>query len=108
MTSSPRPGNVDGRDFHFISRDDMERAVQDGRFLDYMETRGCLRGVAISSVKDVIDMGKVPVVDLLPQVWCFTLLLVAICLLSRATQFSSQFILNHQPAFMAMHSTFID
>ena len=68
ITSSPRPGEVDGRDFHFISRDDMERAVQDGRFLDCMETRGCLRGVAISSAKDIIDTGKVPVVDLLPQV----------------------------------------
>ena len=68
VTRSPRPGEVDGRDYHFISREDMEKGVQDGRFLDYMETRGQLHGVAISSVKDVIDEGKLPIMDLLPQV----------------------------------------
>ncbi len=69
ITRLPRPGEIDGNDYHFITRDEMERAIQDGRFLDYMETsKGYLHGIAISSVKDVIDDGKVPVLDLLPQV----------------------------------------
>lgn len=50
----------------------MEKGIQDGRFLDYMEHKYAqsvaVTGVAISSVKEVMDRGRIPVMSLQPQV----------------------------------------
>ncbi len=34
-TRPPRPGEVDGRDYHFLSRDEFGRLVEEGEFLEY-------------------------------------------------------------------------
>ena len=67
-TRPPRSGEVNHRDYHFVTREEMERGIQSGRFLEYGETKGHLYGMSVSSVRSVIDNGRVPVLDLHPQV----------------------------------------
>jgi guanylate kinase len=39
-TRSPRPGEIDGRDYHFISRDEFERRRKHGDFVECAEVFG--------------------------------------------------------------------
>lgn len=63
-----RPGEMNGREYHFMSREEMESEIQSNKFLEYGESRGHLYGVSVKSVKRVIDSMRVPVLDLHPQV----------------------------------------
>ena len=68
-TSRPiRPGEVNGHDYYFVTRDDFERDAQQDRFLEYGDLRGHYYGTAYSSIKKIMEGGRVPVLDLHPQV----------------------------------------
>jgi guanylate kinase len=43
-TRSPRAGEVDGRDYHYVTRDDMERRIKNGVFIETAEYSGNLYG----------------------------------------------------------------
>ena len=58
-TRSPRVGEKDGVDYHFVSREDFERLSQDGQFVETTSFNGNLYG---SSKKEVAD-DKVLIVD---------------------------------------------
>lgn len=63
-----RPGEVNGHDYHFVTREEFEREVQLDQFLEYGELRGHYYGTSFSSIKKVAESGRVPVLDLNPQV----------------------------------------
>ena len=67
-TRPMKSGELNGREYHFVTRDDFEQKIQSNEFLEYGETRGNLYGVSIKAVKRVINDNKVPVLDLNPQV----------------------------------------
>ena len=50
-TRAPRPGEVDGRQYRFLSRDGFERAVADGKFLEWVDYGGNLYG----TLRDDVD-----------------------------------------------------
>ena len=64
-----RSGEVNSHDYFFITREEFEQEVQQDRFLEYGELRGHYYGTSYSSVKRVQEAGKVPVLDLNPQVY---------------------------------------
>ncbi len=43
-TRAPRPGEADGREYHFLSREDFEAAVAAGEFLEWVEYSSDLYG----------------------------------------------------------------
>jgi guanylate kinase len=43
-TRKPRPGEVDGRDYRFLSREEFRRLVSEGAFLEHAEVYGNLYG----------------------------------------------------------------
>lgn len=49
-TRAPRPGEVDGRDYHFVSRERFEAMVAAGEFLEHANVYGNLYGTARSAV----------------------------------------------------------
>jgi guanylate kinase len=49
-TRTPRPNEVDGKDYHFIDRRAFERKVEDGEFLEWAEVHGNLYGTGTSEV----------------------------------------------------------
>lgn len=58
-TRLKKPHELDGRDYHFVSRDEMEKGILLNRFVEYGEYKGNLYGSSIDSIKCVINSGKV-------------------------------------------------
>ncbi len=56
-TRAPRPGEVDGRAYHFLSREAFERDVAEGAFLEWVEYSGDLYGTLRREVVDKLAIG---------------------------------------------------
>ena len=56
-TRAPREGEVDGRDYVFLSREQFERWVEEGRFLEWAEYSGNLYGTPEEKVEEYLDEG---------------------------------------------------
>jgi guanylate kinase len=63
-TRLPRGGEVDGRDYHFLTREDFEARTTRGEFLEWAEVHGNLYGTLKSSVLDLIDQGRDVLMDI--------------------------------------------
>lgn len=50
-TRQPRPGEVDGREYHFLSRDEFRSRIDAGEFLEWAEYAGNLYGTPVSEVQ---------------------------------------------------------
>jgi guanylate kinase len=57
-TRDPRPGDVDGIDYHFVSREEFERRREAGRFLEWAEVHGNLYGTEAEHVDRLLASGK--------------------------------------------------
>ncbi len=57
-TRAPRAGEIDGRDYHFVSDAEFERMIRDGEMLEHAIVYGQHKGVPIRSVRLVLDQGK--------------------------------------------------
>ena len=53
----PRPGEVDGRDYRFVSRDEFERIRDEGGFLEWFEVYGDLKGTPRVPVEEHLAAG---------------------------------------------------
>uniref|UniRef100_A0A0A9ZCB4 MAGUK p55 subfamily member 7 n=2 Tax=Lygus hesperus TaxID=30085 RepID=A0A0A9ZCB4_LYGHE len=62
-TRAQRPGEVDGKDYYFISREKMEEDVAAGKYLEYGEYKGNLYGTSIDSVLALINAGHVCILN---------------------------------------------
>lgn len=63
-TRKPRPGEVNGKDYHFVTRDDMEKAIADGEFIEHTEFSGNMYGTSKQAVRDVMDNGRICILDI--------------------------------------------
>lgn len=63
-TRSPRPGEVDGRDYFFVTREEFEKRVKDGKFLEWAEFVGNCYGTP----KDVVDSYREKGIDVLLEI----------------------------------------
>ncbi|MEE4236569.1 MAG: guanylate kinase [Anderseniella sp.] len=57
-TRKPRPGEVDGKDYHFISREQFDQLVADGELLEYAEVFGNGYGTPLKPVQKWLAEGK--------------------------------------------------
>jgi guanylate kinase len=57
-TRRPREGEVDGRDYVFLSRDKFERWIDEGRFLEWAEYSGNLYGTPEHKVEEFLRSGR--------------------------------------------------
>ena len=59
-TRSPRPGEVDGEDYHFLSKETFQSYIEAGDFLEYAEVHGhhygTLKSTVISQLEHGIDV----------------------------------------------------
>lgn len=53
-----RPGEKDGVSYHFVTRDEFERRVRAGEFLEHAEFGGNLYGTTAQAVQDVSRQGE--------------------------------------------------
>lgn len=63
-TRSPRPGEVNGRDYHFLERADFEARIHAGDFLEYAEVHGNFYGSLKSEVLGHLEAGLDVVMDI--------------------------------------------
>lgn len=58
----------DGQMYSFMTRSEMECDIKNGRFLEHGEYDGNLYGTKINSIHEVIETGKICILDVNPQV----------------------------------------
>jgi len=63
-TRAPRPGERDGVDYFFRTREDFERGVSQGEFIEHAEVHGNLYGTLKAQVLDKIAAGQDVVLDI--------------------------------------------
>jgi guanylate kinase len=59
-----RPGEVDGRDYHFVSNEEFDRLVEEGRFLEWANVFGHRYGTLKSEVVKQIENGRDVLLDI--------------------------------------------
>ncbi len=63
-TRSPRPGEIDGKDYYFISRSKFEQLLAEGEFLEWAEFAGNYYGTPREAVLNQIHFGKLVVLEI--------------------------------------------
>ncbi|HMM46355.1 MAG TPA: guanylate kinase [Thiobacillaceae bacterium] len=57
-TRPPRPGETDGRDYHFVTRERFEAMLADGEFLEHAEVYGNFYGTSKGSIERDLEAGR--------------------------------------------------
>jgi guanylate kinase len=63
-TREPRPGEVDGRDYHFLTPEEFERRVQAGDFLEQADYSGNRYGTLRAEVERRLGAGRSVVLEI--------------------------------------------
>lgn len=57
-TRAPRPGEVNGRDYHYISPEEMKRLIEGGMLLEYAEYVGNYYGTPLGPIEEQLSAGN--------------------------------------------------
>ena len=63
-TRSPRPGEVDGVHYHFVSIEQIQQDIADGKFLEHAQVHGNYYGTSLEAVETVQRQGKLCILDI--------------------------------------------
>jgi guanylate kinase len=57
-TRAPRVGEAEGRDYHFVTKEEFERRIEAGAFIEYAEVHGNYYGTSIETIETIRSAGK--------------------------------------------------
>ena len=63
-TRNMRPGEVNGKDYYFVTRDEFERRIEEGKFLEHAEFVGNYYGTPLDEVNKQLDNGKEVILEI--------------------------------------------
>lgn len=63
-TRDPRPGESDGIDYYFLSREAMDAQIADGKFIEHATVHNNLYGTSLAAVNSVRAEGKICILDI--------------------------------------------
>lgn len=63
-TRPPRPGEVNGEHYVFLSREDFERWIEEGKFLEWAEYSENLYGTPEGKVEELLDLGRSVILEI--------------------------------------------
>jgi guanylate kinase len=63
-TRPPRPGEVDGEHYVFLSREEFERLIEEGKFLEWAPYSGNLYGTLEGKVQEMLDAGRSVILEI--------------------------------------------
>ena len=63
-TRPPRPGEVDGVDYYFVSREEFEKQIAAGNLLEYAEFVGNYYGTPKDKVEEQLNKGKEVILEI--------------------------------------------
>jgi len=66
-TRLPRPGEVDGRDYHFTSEESFRQGIARGQFIEWAENYGNLYGTSVELMNKCLDQGIDVMLDVEPR-----------------------------------------
>ncbi|XP_055967945.1 MAGUK p55 subfamily member 4 [Sorex fumeus] len=66
-TRSKKSYEVNGREYHYVSKETFENLMYSHRMLEHGKYKGHLYGTSVDAVKAVLEEGKICVLDLEPQ-----------------------------------------
>lgn len=61
---APRPGETQGREYHFVERAEFEEMIRDDVFYEWAEVHGNFYGTRESTVREALDRGTDVVLDI--------------------------------------------
>lgn len=64
---APRPGEVDGKDYFFISREDFQDRIAKDEFAEWVENYGNYYGTTLKAIQDPLSAGKDLLLDVEPR-----------------------------------------
>ena len=63
-TRPRRPGEVDGKDYFFVTVEQFQRLRKDGKLLEWAKVHGNYYGTPVKSVMAVLQKGRIPVMTI--------------------------------------------
>jgi len=63
-TRARRPGEVDGKDYFFVTVEQFQRLRKDGKLLEWAKVHGNYYGTPVKSVMAVLETGRIPVMTI--------------------------------------------
>lgn len=63
-TRGKRPGEVDGRDYHFLTKEEFKHKVERGEFLEHAEVYGNMYGTLRAPMEGVLAEGKIYLLEI--------------------------------------------
>ncbi len=63
-TRPKRPGEVDGRDYYFVTKEEFEKDIEAGMFLEWANVHGNYYGTSLRPVLQALDEGKLVLFDI--------------------------------------------
>ncbi len=64
---APRPNEIDGKDYRFITREEFQRRIDQGEFVEWVENYGELYGTSGGTLEDALIRGKDLLLDIEPR-----------------------------------------
>ncbi|XP_073417118.1 guanylate kinase isoform X1 [Dendrobates tinctorius] len=63
-TRGPRPGEVNGKDYHFVTREEMQRGIDNGDFIEHAVFSGNMYGTSKVAVQAVQAQNQICILDI--------------------------------------------
>ncbi|KAM4689366.1 guanylate kinase isoform 1-T4 [Discoglossus pictus] len=63
-TRNPRPGEANGKDYHFVTREDMQKGIDNGEFIEHAVFSGNMYGTSKAAVQAVQAMNQICILDI--------------------------------------------
>jgi guanylate kinase len=63
-TRNPRPGEEDGKDYHYVTKEKMQELIDNKEFIENATFSGNMYGTSKKAVQDVLDSGRVCILDI--------------------------------------------
>lgn len=63
-TRTPRPGEIDGQHYHFLSPESFRKKITEGAFIEHAEVHGNMYGTLKAPMDEAIAAGKVYLVEI--------------------------------------------
>jgi len=64
---TPRPNEINGKDYHFISREDFRWRINQGEFVEWVENYGNFYGTSVNAMNKILNNGKDLLLDIEPR-----------------------------------------
>lgn len=63
-TRNPRPGETNGKEYHFVTREEMTKAIANNEFVEHAEFSSNMYGTSKKAIADIRTTGRICILDI--------------------------------------------